>query len=354
MVAHPARAIDVPANRTVRSGIGLPATTLPGLALAGANVLWAGSAAASKAALDGITPLLLASARVAIALLILRMILAWRGQEVATGRAPALLGLTGVALFCAFQNVGLLFADATTTALIGAATPVLTVGMAILFLGERPGFTRATGLAISLTGVAFVVMASPGGLALSAAASSLLPLASASSFALYNVIGRRAFAGTGALSLVAGSTRYGLMFLLPVTILEMMQTSPKPVTPHDGLLVLYLGAGCSALAFILCGYGLTHLEAGHGAVFGNLKPIVGVGLSMVLLGEPLSVNQVVGGLLVLFGVGLTGRKASGPGHRAPLAPIAEVRRAAPGRSGTRQGRRPTPARQGASEAGWQG
>jgi drug/metabolite transporter (DMT)-like permease len=354
MVVHPTTAIEVRTNRKMRSGIALPTGTLAALALAGANVLWAGSAAASKAALDGMTPVLLASARVGIALVILRMILARRGHHVATGTVPALLGLTGVALFCACQNVGLLFADATTTALIGSATPVLTVGMAMLFLGERPGSARASGMAISLAGVAVVMMASPGGLAVSAATSSLLPLASASSFALYNVIGRRAFAGIDALPLVAGSTRYGLMFLLPVTILEMMRTSPKPVTLHDGLLLLYLGVGCSAVAFILCGYGLTHLDAGHGAVFGNLKPIVGVGVSMALLGEPLTVNQVLGGILVILGVGLTGRQAPGAGLRAPRASMPAARHAAPCHSGRGQGRCPIPARRVASEAGRQG
>jgi len=350
MVVHSTTAHGTCTNTELRSGVAVPAGTLAALALAGANVLWAGSAAASKAALDGMTPLLLASVRVAVALLILRMILARRGQGMAMGRTPALLGLTGVALFCACQNVGLLFADATTTALIGAATPVLTVGMAILLLGERPGTARAFGLAVSMAGVAVVMMASPGGLAISGAASSLLPLASASSFALYTVLGRRAFAATDALPLVAGSTRYGLMFLLPVAMLEMTRTSPKPLTLQDGMLALYLGAGCSAIAFILCGYGLTHLEAGHGAVLGNLKPIVGVALSMVLLGEPLTVNQVLGGLLVLLGVGLTSRQAAAPRER----PKAEVQRGAPVRPGRRQGRCPTPAPSAASEAGWQG
>ena len=354
MVVRPTRVIQPSVATRLPRPVAIRSGTLAALALAGANLLWAGSAAASKAALDGMTPFLMASARVAIALLILRLILARRHQHAATGRMPALLGLTGVALFCACQNVGLIFADATTTATIGAATLMLTVGLAILFLGERPNHLRSAGLAISLAGVAIVMMASPGGLTVSAAASSLLPLASASSFALYNVIGRRAFAGTDSLSLVAGSTRYGLMFLLPVTILEMMLTSPRPLTVQDGLLVLYLGAGCSAIAFILCGYGLSHLEAGHGAVYGNLKPLIGVALSMILLGEPLTVDKVLGGLLVLLGVGLTSRQ-----HRATADPalpgaVPALRHAAQDHSEKRQDIFRTPARREGSAAGWRG
>ena len=94
----------------------------------------------------------------------------------------------------------------------------------------------------------------------------------------------------------------------------------------DVLLLLYLGAGCSALAFVLCGYGLARLEATQGAICGNLKPLVGVGLAMGLLGESLTPGQLGGGLLVLIGVGL----ASG-GAVLPWPAAA---------SGARQPRRP--------------
>lgn len=87
----------------------------------------------------------------------------------------------------------------------------------------------------------------------------------------------------------------------------------------DVLLLLYLGAGCSAAAFILCGYGLSHIEAGHGAVYGNLKPVVGVALAVMVLGEPLGASQVAGGLLVLLGIGVTLRRRGPlPGMRRVL------------------------------------
>lgn len=124
------------------------------------------------------------------------------------------------------------------------------------------------------------------------------------SFAIYAVLGRRAFGQGSGLALVAGSTRYGLLCLLPFTVLELTAKDFGSVTVQDGLLLLYLGAGCSALAFLLCGYGLRHLEASHSAVYGNIKPLAGVALAVGLLGEPLTINQIGGGMLVLLGVGV--------------------------------------------------
>ena len=274
------------------------------LALITANMIWAGSAVASKAVLMHVPPLTMATLRVAIALVVLRLMLMRKHERPASGGAPALLGLTGVALFCACQNLGLLFAEATTTALLAGAIPVLTAGFAVPVLGERLSGPRLAGLLLALAGVSVIVLGTSGQATGAAAIDNLLPLASAICFALYAVLGRRAFGQGRALAVVAGSTQYGLLCLLPVTLLELAIKGVGSLTIQDGVLLLYLGAGCSALAFLLCGYGLTHLEAGHGAIYGNIKPLVGVALAVVLLGEPLTITQIGGGLLVLVGVGL--------------------------------------------------
>jgi drug/metabolite transporter (DMT)-like permease len=274
------------------------------LALFGANVIWAGSAVASKATLDHMHPLTMTSARTAIAVVLLIALLCRRGLPIATGRTPALLGLAGVGLFGACQNIGLLFADATTTALLGAATPILTMTLAIPLLGERLNRLQVVGVTVALTGVTMIVLIGGGDLGRTTAIANVLPLASAICFAVYNIIGRRAFRDGNTLSLVAGSARYGLIFLLPLTLLEMMQTEITAVAFEDAALLLYLGAGCSVAAFLLSGYGLSHMNAGHSGMYGNLKPVIGVLLAVTLLGEPLRAVQVAGGVLVLLGIGI--------------------------------------------------
>jgi drug/metabolite transporter (DMT)-like permease len=309
--------------------------TLAVLALVGANAIWGGSVVASEAALAHLPPLTLACVRVAVAVAVLEFLLARSGARPARGRAPALLGLTGVALFCACQNLGLRFADATTAALLGGAIPVLTTLQAVPILGERVQGRRLAGLLVSLAGVAVVVLLGPGASLGASTLANLLPLASAASFAAYAVLGRRVFGARGAgtpstcvgasLAVVAGSTRYGLLFLLPGALVELATKEVGPLTARDGLLLLYLGAGCSALAFVLMGYGLAHLEAGQGATFGNLKPLVGVILAVALLGESVTSGQVGGGVLVLLGVSLAGRSRPRSVCRRPGRPGLKAR-----------------------------
>lgn len=273
------------------------------LAIAAANLLWGGSTVASKTALEQVPPLTLAALRAAVALAILWPLVARSGARPATGRTPALLGLIGVAIFCGCQNLALRHASASTVALINGGIPVLTALAAVVVLRERPGGRRLFGLVVALVGVAAVVLAGidrGGGSILGAA----LAFVSAASFASYAVLGRRVFPTGGALPVVAGSTRYGLLFLLPGALLELMTGRQGTPTVGDGLVVLYLGAGCSALAFVLLGYGLARLGAAHAAVFGNLKPLVGVGLAVALLGESVTAGQLGGGALAIVGVAL--------------------------------------------------
>lgn len=276
--------------------------TLAVMALVGANIIWGASAVASKAVLIHVPPVTLACLRVAIALAVLFPLAVCNGERPARGSAPALLGLTGVALFCLLQNVGLRYASAASTALINGAIPVITALLAAAFLGERLGSRRVAGLVVSGLGVAAVVLFGAGATLGASDLGNLLPIGGAVSFAAYAVLGRRTFASGNTLAVVTGSTRYGLLFLLPGALLELATVGIGPVTMHDVLVLLYLGAGCSASAFVLCGYGLARLDAGQGAVFGNLKPLVGVVLAAVLLGESLTPGHLGGGALVLLGV----------------------------------------------------
>jgi drug/metabolite transporter (DMT)-like permease len=283
--------------------------TLAVLALVGANVIWGASAVASKTVLVNIPPVTLACLRVGIAFAVLRLLLARNGKQPTRGSVPALLGLTGVALFCLLQNFGLRYASAANTALINGAIPVLTALLAAALLAERLDGRRVAGLLLSGIGVAAVVLLGTGATVGASVLGNLLPVAGAVSFAAYAVLGRRTFASDNTLALVAGSTRYGLLFLLPLAVLELATVEVGSPTMRDLLLLLYLGVGCSALAFVLCGYGLARLGAGQGAVFGNLKPLLGVVLAAALLGESLTPGHLGGGALVLLGVILAGGNA---------------------------------------------
>jgi drug/metabolite transporter (DMT)-like permease len=286
------------------------------IALVAANAMWGTSAAASKALLPHVPPFAMAVARVGIALVFLLLVAHLTGVRAATGRAPALLGFSGVVVFCGCQNVGLLYADASTTSLMYGAIPLMTAALAVPVLGERVSRRGMLGIGVSIPGLLWIVM--PGGdVQAMVAPGNLLPLAAALGSAGYLVLGRRSFGGASGLAIVAGSTRYGLWMLLPFAAWELAEGRVQPVPPGDMLLILYLGIGCSALAYLLCGFGLARVEVSRGAMTTNLRPLVGVLVAATVLGEPIGVNLIAGGVLVLAGVWI----GSAPPRRLSPQPL---------------------------------
>ena len=281
----------------------LPGRTLGILAVIGATVIWGSSSVATKAALAELPPMVLAFARLAVAYLVLRPLVARSGARPASGPLPALLGLTGFAGFVLLRNLGLGAAPASHGSLIeGGTTPALAMLLGAALLAERPNGRNLTGMVVSLAGVGFAVL--PGmeeGFGASLAADGVL-LAGATCFALYTVLGRRACVAGGSLAMVAGAMRYGLIALAPFAVFELVATGAPMPTPAGVVAILYLGAGCSAAAYALWGYGLSQLPTGQVALLGNLELLCGIVVAAVLAGEAFMPLQLAGAGLVLAGV----------------------------------------------------
>ena len=152
-------------------------------------------------------------------------------------------------------------------------------------------------------GVALTIVPGSEGAADASLLGDGLLLAGTACFAAYAVLGRAACAGGGSLAVVAGSMRYGLVGLAPFAVGEVAVVGLPAPSLDTVLICIYLGAGCSAAAYALWGYGLSHLPAGQVALLGNLELLFGVACAG-LLGEAFLPIQALGGALILAGLWL--------------------------------------------------
>jgi drug/metabolite transporter (DMT)-like permease len=128
----------------------------------------------------------------------------------------------------------------------------------------------------------------------------LLLLAAVLSGAIYATLGRRAYQEAHLMPILSGCAIFGALFLIPIALVEARSTGLPVLTPHSLGLLVYLGAGCSALGFALWAFGLRHLTAVQNALVSNLELPVGL-LAAAMLGERLQNAALVGGLLVIVG-----------------------------------------------------
>ncbi|MBN2204392.1 MAG: DMT family transporter [Thermoleophilia bacterium] len=296
------------------------------LAAIGMTVAFGLSFVATKYALRGFEPQLIAFIRFALAGGILWSV--WRlrpGRERATRselKQLAALGFVSLTLYFTLEINGIARTSASEAAIIIAAIPIFVSALSAVVLGERAGRLQWAGIVVSFAGV--VGLMQLGGDAVGGTlAGNLLVLAAAFTAAVYNLMARRLLVTRSALYVTAFQNLFGALFTLPLALLEMAVVGVRTPTPTSAGAVLYLTLLCSVLAYLLINYAFRFLEASRVAVFVNLTPVVAVVGAYLLLGERLTAAQVAAAVVVIVGVWVTNSGRSAPAK--PKAPAPTLR-----------------------------
>jgi drug/metabolite transporter (DMT)-like permease len=290
---------------TVASVASASARTSAVAALLAATAIWGSTFVVTKFLLDEAPPFFIAATRFAIAFVVLWPLLARRGGERTSVllRPPFMaLGLLGVVGNLGLQNLGLVFTGAADAALIVALTPVPTAVLAAMFLRERLGRRQLVGIAVSIFGVVLITgVAAESGAA--AVLGDLLIAASTLSWAGYTLVGKRLAASYSAATITTGGIAWGVLFLLPLALVEAF-VAPAPDLSLGGVAALaYLAVAASAATFLLWNYALNGVGAAVAGTFLNLIPVFGLAFAL-LVGESVSALQLAGGTAVGVGVWL--------------------------------------------------
>jgi drug/metabolite transporter (DMT)-like permease len=253
------------------------------------------------------SPVTLSALRFLVAMLVLWPLAARGARPSFRDGRVILLGGVGVAGAFLLQNTGLGQTSATNASILQAAAPVLTLAGAAVFLRESLDWQRIAGTLVALAGVAAITLRGQDGLT-GVGRGELYIVGSAACFAAFVLIGRGLFSEYAVIPVLATSLTWAFALVAPFALADLVVKGGGTWEPEILILVLYLGAGCSALTYSLWGYALRHIEASRAAVFDNIVPVVGVAAAATLLQEQPSPSAVLGGLLVVGGAWLVTRE----------------------------------------------
>ena len=269
------------------------------LALAVVTV-WGLNFVAIRWGVDEVPPLLLSALRYVVAAL----------PAVFFIRRPAvsLRLLIGYGLAIGFAQFGLLFfaiklgMPAGLSSLVMQLQAFFTIGLAMLFLGERPVPAQVLGAVVAFAGIAAI-----GAERLDGAA--LLPLLMTIGAAFFWGVGNIATKKAGRIDMLAFVVWSSLVPPIPLFVASLLIEGPGALPLALSQLTI---RGAGSLAFIayastLFGYGLWSMllskyPANLVAPFSLLVPIAGIGGAALLLGEQISGLEVVGSALVFVGL----------------------------------------------------
>lgn len=285
-----------------------------------AITLWGISFVATKIALAEMSPVALLFTRFALGVAALHAILLVRRESWVIPRDAwpnlLLLGFIGVFVHQMIQVHGLTRTTAVRTGWLIGVIPLWSALLAALFLGERLTPRRILGLVLGFGGAVLVVTRGrldADLLRLPSTQGELLVLASTVNWAVYTVIARGTIGRLGSARATAASMLLGWLMLAPFFVREGGWHAWSGLSPRAIAAVLFLGVGCSGVAYLLWYAALARRDASEVSAYLYLEPLVTCAAAVPVLGEPLGVSTVVGGLVVLLGVAFVRSPASGVG-----------------------------------------
>jgi len=264
--------------------------------------LWGASYLFIKVALDdGIEPLFIVFARIALGAAVLVPIAARAGV------LTQMRALTGPVLFMALVQVVLPFTLITygeshiASSLAGilvSAAPIFTALIAARYdHDERPHGIATAGVAMGIIGVVllFGVDLSGDGEAL---AGGLMVLLAAVGYAIGSLYLKHRLKGVAPVGIAASTMIAGTIVLAPVVPFTLPSQTPDLETIGS---LLALGAGGTGIAFAIYFTLIAEIGPGRASLVAYIAPGFAVVYGVSLLSEPLTLGAVLGLGLILAG-----------------------------------------------------
>jgi drug/metabolite transporter (DMT)-like permease len=285
---------------------------MPYLLLILTTLFWSGNFVLSRGMHADIPPLALSFWRWLAALLILACIgakplLAQRRQVMRHKYFLIVQGALGVTGFNSLIYVAMQTTTAINATLVNSCIPILIVLISRLLHRERLQLRQGLGVMTSLAGVLLII--SGGDLAsfgmLQYNVGDLLVFLAAIIWALYSVNLRKYPLGLHPLAYQTAIVIIGLVFLLPLYLLELAAGRTMPMTPATVATIGYVALFASVLAFIFWNRAVAELGANIAGPFIHLMPVFSTILAVVFLGETLSRIHLIAIPLIFGGIFMT-------------------------------------------------
>lgn len=298
--------------RLPRPGFGVYAKLVSTMAL------WGATWVSARVVAQSLTPFPAAFLRFFFASIFLYTLLCRAGAQQGGGwprlsRAvlpgAAWMAVTGVFLYNALFFSGMKTVPAGRAAMIVACVPSAVALYSALVLRAPTGLVKGLGIALSLFGVS-VILSGGNPVTLfthGADTGDLFILGCVVTWAAYTLAGGYAMRRATPLVAVAWSCILGCAMLLPPALATGL---PEQLLRAGWVVwanLVFLGVAATGLAFIWYLDGIQALGAPRASVFINLVPVFATIMGSAILGEPVGLSLVFGGVMVISGVVLANR-----------------------------------------------
>ena len=303
---RPARAVDSGPMTEDKRGT----ATLTELSLLLAVLFLGTNPVAVKVAVAEFPPLPFVAMRFTVAGLLVLGLVHLLGSGEGPGRRDLLtmagVGLIGVGANNVAFTLGVSMTTASQTALIYAAVPIWGILLGLALGLERPSRWGIVGVCLAFLGVGVVVYDGlAGGTSL---LGDLLIVVATVCWGSYAVLSLPLLRKYSPLIVAAYTMLFGGLGALPFALPGFFDAGWADASGEAWEAVVYSTLLVAAFGFWAWQRGVSQVGANRVLIYQYLITLVGVTAGVVLLGESLTANEVLGGVVILLGVYLARRQ----------------------------------------------
>lgn len=270
---------------------------------------WAANFIVVKAANEQIPPVTFAFLRFAIAAGTLLIVLKWREGSIGLPRrdvVPILgLGAIGFGAYQILWSIALQDIPAGDSALLIATTPVITALLAVRSGADTLTPTKLGGSLLSFGGVALIVV-SGAGLAFGAALiGDLVTLVAAVCWSVYTAFGAPILRRHSPLRTTAWAMVGGSIVMAVPGLLQAIGVAWASVQPDAWAGLSFSALIPAGIANVVVFSAIRLLGPTRITAYQFLVPFIAVLLGAAFLAEPMRVEQLIGGVVIVLGVAIT-------------------------------------------------
>lgn len=268
-------------------------------------LIWSTTYIATKVLLEDFSPIEILLTRFIIGFLTLKLM--WpKGIGFNLKNEPyfILSGLTGVCLYFLIENIALTKTTACNVGIILAITPLFTAITTKIFYPKSERITLGffIGFLASFTGI--IILSLKGNeLSFNPLGDSLAVLAGLV-WSFYSVLTKKLNTlGFNAIQVTRRTFMYGLMFIIPISLVMGVDTDLSRFTNVNNILnFVFLGVGASAICFASWNFAVKSIGAVTTIVYLYATPSITIVFAYLILGEKLTLAGILGCVLITIGL----------------------------------------------------
>ena len=221
-----------------------------------------------------------------------------------------ILGVTSITVFNSIVYYSLNFTQVISGVLMISTIPVMIMLFSSLLKIEKTNTFQIFGVLFSFTGVILIITKANVEILknLDFNKGDITMVIAMFSWALYSALLKKQTHKLSQLSLLEVIITFGLIFLIPIYLVEYQLgyriNLEKPFILILGYVVLFPGLA----SFMLWIKGISMIGANRSGVFLHLMPILSAIMAMIIFKEKFMIYHVLGAIFIITGIFLSNRK----------------------------------------------